>query len=103
MSAISINTGTVANAQSDCAAYLEICDTKGICCTTSNLDNPGDDRVSGQTDVYTKQTILGACANEVGKTNSIKNFRIPGSLLSDPKTVSLAIGGGHKEDGNSSS
>jgi len=86
VSAISINTGTVANAESDCAAYLKICDNKGICCTTSNLDNPGDDRVSGQTDVYTKQTILGSCANE-------------GSLLGDPKTTSMAIGGGHKEDG----
>ena len=103
MSAISINTGTVANAESDCAAYLKICDNKGICCTTSNLDNPGDDRVSGQTDVYTKQTILGSCANEVRKTNSIKHFRIQGSLLGDPKTTSMAIGGGHKEDGNSSS
>ena len=65
---ISIETDTRNNAESDCGAELEICDIKGFCCKTSKLDNkPGDDRESGQTDVYTDETILGFCAKEVDK------------------------------------
>ena len=68
MTEISIETDTRNNAESDCGAELEICDIKGFCCKTSKLDNkPGDDRESGQTDVYTDETILGFCAKEVDK------------------------------------
>ena len=66
MTEISIKTGTLEDAQSDCAVEMEICGVKGICCQTSHLNNvPEDDRENGQTDVYTNQTILGSCAKEV--------------------------------------
>ena len=72
MTEISIKTGTRNNAESDCGAELEICNAERVCCKTSKLDNlPGDDRESGKTDVYTNQTILGACAEEVGKLCSL--------------------------------
>ena len=68
MTEISTKTGTLKHAESDCGAELEICNVEGVCCKTSNLNNmPGDDRESGQTDVYTKETILGLCAREVRK------------------------------------
>ena len=102
MREVSIKTGNIKYAQSDCAADLEICDAQGNCCKTSDLNNPWDDRESGNIDPYTEQTILGSCANEGGRIFSIKNFNIQGSLLGDPKTANLTIGGGHKEDGNSS-
>ena len=80
MTEISIKTGTVKRGESDCQAELKICDNKGKCCKTSFLNNePGDDRESGQTDVYTKETILGACANEVRKLCSTNiSFSSPG-------------------------
>ena len=66
MTEISIKTGTLEDAQSDCAVEMEICDIKGICCQTSYLNNVSEaDRENGQTDVYTNQTILGSCAKEV--------------------------------------
>ena len=66
MTKISIKTGTLEDAQSDCALEMEICGVKGICCQTSYLNNLSeDDRENGQTDVYTNQTILGSCAKEV--------------------------------------
>ena len=64
---ISIKTGSAEYASSDCGADIEICDAQGNCCKTSNLDNLGDDRRGGLTDVYTDQTILGSCQHEVGK------------------------------------
>jgi len=101
---ISIKTGTVDDAESDCGAELEICNVEGVCCKTSKLDNkPGYDRESGQTDVYTKGTVLGACANEVRKLCLINNFfhfTLQGSLLGDIKTAKLTIGGDNKEDGS---
>ena len=40
-----------------------------ICCLTSTdeqgLDNPGDDRERGQTDVHTSKAVLDNCAQEV--------------------------------------
>ena len=75
MTEISTKTGTLKHAESDCGAELEICNVEGVCCKTSKLNNqPGNDRESGQTDVYTKETVLGACAEEVGKLYSFNNF-----------------------------
>ena len=66
MTEISIKTGTLEDAQSDCAVEMEICGVKGICCQTSYLNNVSeDDRENGQTDVYKNQAILGSCAKEV--------------------------------------
>lgn len=67
MTEISTKTGTLKHAESDCGAELEICNVEGVCCKTSHLNNPRDGRESGQTDVYTKETILGLCAREVRK------------------------------------
>ena len=74
MTEISIKTGIVKYAESDCGAELEICNVEGVCCKTSKLNNwPGDDREIGQTNVYTREIILGACAEEVKKC-SINNL-----------------------------
>ena len=104
MTEISIKTGTVDDAQSDCGAELEICNVEEVCCKTSFLDNkPGDDRESGQTNVYTKETILDSCAKEVGKSISFNNHfhsQIQGSITSDLKTATLTITGDNKEDGS---
>ena len=66
MTSIAIKTGTVNAAESGCRAVMEICDEQGNCCQTSTtgngLDNPGDDREKGQTDIYTNTTLLGNCA-----------------------------------------
>ena len=67
MTEISIKTGNNQYGDSNGGAQMEICDDKGICCKTSNLDNePEDDRERGQTDIYKNRTILGSCAEEVG-------------------------------------
>ena len=104
MTEISIKTGTVFDAESDCGAELEICDNKGKCCKTFFLDNkPGDDRESGQTNVYTKETILDSCAREVGKSilfNNSFHSQIQGSITSDLKTATVAITGDDKENGS---
>ena len=67
--AIVIKTGTTADDESDCRAVMEICDNLANCCITSpdrqGLDNPGDDRERGQTDVYTSRSVLNSCAQEV--------------------------------------
>jgi len=78
---VAIKTGNIKYAQSDCAADLEICDAQGNCCKTSDLNNPWNDRESGNTDPYTEQTILGSCAKE--------------GLHGDPKTAKLTVGGGN--------
>ena len=75
MTETSIKTGTVKYAESDCGVELEICNVEGVCCKTSFLNNkPGDDRESGQTDVYTKETILGACAEKVNYVHLTTSF-----------------------------
>merc|ERR1719507_2582739 len=67
VSSIAIKTGTVPNAQSDCRAVMELCDRQRNCCQTTpngqGLDNPGNDRESGQTDIYTNRAVLGNCAH----------------------------------------
>ena len=69
MSTIAIKTGTEKHAESNARVVVEICDSQGTCCQTSSdgrgLDNPGQDRKIGQTDVYTNSAILGNCAQEV--------------------------------------
>ena len=57
---VAIKTGTTARAGSEAVATLRICDGLDNCCQTEDLDNPGDDRVSGQTDVYEK-SLLSTC------------------------------------------
>ena len=72
MTEISIKTGNHQDNNSNCGAQMEICDVKGICCKTSNLDNePEVDREKGKTDIYKNPTILGSCAEEVG---TLKQF-----------------------------
>ena len=63
---VAIKTGTTARAGSEAVATLRICDGLDNCCQTEDLDNPGDDRVSGQTDVYEK-SLLSTC-RQVQKT-----------------------------------
>ena len=103
MTEISIKTGTLDHAESDCGAELEICNVEGVCCKTSFLNNePGDDRGSGQTNVYTKETILDSCAREVGKSilfNSPFHSQIQGSITSDLKNATVTITGDNKKDG----
>ena len=67
VSTISTKTGTDQYAGSNARVVVEICDNQGACCQTSSdgLDNPGQDREIGQTDVYTNQAILDNCAQEV--------------------------------------
>ena len=67
MSSISTKTGTRTFAESPARVVVEICDSQGTCCQTSSdgLDNPGQDRRKGQTDVYTNTAILGNCTQEV--------------------------------------
>ena len=67
VSTIATKTGTDGHAESNARVVVEICDSQGTCCQTSSdgLDNPGQDRENGQTDVYTSTTILGNCAQEV--------------------------------------
>lgn len=67
VSTIATKTGTNDHAESNARVVVEICDSQGTCCQTSSdgLDNPGQDREIGQTDVYTNTTILGNCAQEV--------------------------------------
>ena len=67
MSTIATKTGTDQYAASNARVVVEICDSQGTCCQTSSdgLDNPGQDRENGQTDVYTNSSILGNCAQEV--------------------------------------
>ena len=69
VSTIATKTGTDQYAASNARVVVEICDSQGTCCQTSSdgrgLDNPGQDREIGQTDVYTSTAILGTCAQEV--------------------------------------
>ena len=69
MSTIATKTGTSKYAKSKARVVAEICDTRGTCCQTSSegrgLDNSGEDRQIGQTDVYTDNGILGSCSQKV--------------------------------------
>ena len=65
VSTIATKTGTSQDSASNARVVVEICDSQGTCCQTSSLDNPGQDREKGQTDVYTNTAILGNCTQEV--------------------------------------
>ena len=73
MAAITTKTGTMSSADSSARVVLELCGSGGGCCQTSTdgrgLDNPGEDRRKGQTDVYTATSILGNCAEQVVWSN----------------------------------
>ena len=73
MASITIKTGAGHAADSLARVVLELCGSKGGCCQTSTngrgLDNPGNDRRNGQTDVYTAKSILGKCAEQVVWSN----------------------------------
>ena len=91
MSKIVTKTGIVNSAQSKARVVVEICDTRGTCCQTSDgrlgrgLDNnPGIDRQKGQTDIYTDTAIIGNCAEKV---------------VGDPKTVKLTTSDPDGNDG----
>ena len=69
MATLTTKTGAGAHAESSARVVLELCGSEGGCCQTSKdgrgLDNPGEDRRKGQTDVYTATSILGNCAEQV--------------------------------------
>ena len=58
---ISVKTGNQSSAESDAVADLQICDGFGACCQTLGLDNAGNDRQRGQTDVYSG-SLLSNCS-----------------------------------------
>ena len=67
MSKISIKTGNGRSQDSDCDAFLKICDANNNCCkTTSNsggLDDPyKNDREKDETDMYTENALLNTCS-----------------------------------------
>ena len=66
---ITTKTSAEVNAESLARVVLDLCGSEGGCCQTSTegrgLDNPGEDRRNGQTDVYTATSILGNCAEQV--------------------------------------
>ena len=61
---ISIKTGTHTRAATDAVATLRICDSLNKCCQTGDLDNHGNDRAKGQTDVY-ENSLLSDCRQVV--------------------------------------
>merc|ERR1711934_1310339 len=61
---VKIKTGIVAYASTDATPSLKICDGLSACCDTSGLDNYGNDRPSGQVDVYEAEWQLGNCTEE---------------------------------------
>ena len=73
MAIITTKTSAKENADSLARVVLDLCGSEGGCCQTSTdgrgLDNPGEDRRKGQTDVYTATSILGNCAEQVGHSN----------------------------------
>ena len=85
VSSISIKTGSIQKAESDCKAVMEICDVERNCCQTSvdgrGLDNPGLDRQRGKTDVYTTPSLLGNCAQEVINICNLQPFIQPISII----------------------
>ena len=73
MAIITTKTSAKENADSLARVVLDLCGSEGGCCQTSTdgrgLDNPGEDRRVGQTDVYTATPILGNCAEQVEHSN----------------------------------
>ena len=59
-----IKTGTRRNSNSDAVPTLEICDSFDKCCKTADLDNAGNDRENGKTDIY-HNGRLGSCKQVV--------------------------------------
>ena len=70
---ITVKTSAEEYAESLARVVLDLCGSEGGCCQTSKdgrgLDNPGEDRRKGQTDVYTATSILGNCAEQVEHSN----------------------------------
>ena len=58
---VRIKTGTLTHASTDATPDLQICDGLGSCCKTLGLDNSGNDRPSGQIDVYKGLELLADC------------------------------------------
>ena len=87
MATITTKTGAGHAAESSARVVLELCGSKGDCCQTSTagrgLDNPGDDRRKGQTDVYTATSILGKCAEQVVWSN-VGDFLLVKLSTGDP-------------------
>ena len=52
MTKISVKTGDEASAETDAVADVHIWDGLGTCCRTLGLENAGNDRQKGLTDVY---------------------------------------------------
>ena len=73
MAIITVKTSAEEYADSLARVVLDLCGSEGGCCQTSTdgrgLDNPGNDRGMGQTDVYTAKSILGKCAEQVVWSN----------------------------------
>ena len=73
MAIITVKTSAEEYAESLARVVLDLCGSEGGCCQTSTdgrgLDNPGEDRRKGQTDVYTATSILGNCAEQVVWSN----------------------------------
>ena len=64
MKRITTQTGNRQGANSDCALTIKVCDVKGSCCQTVNLDdNVKNDREKGKTDTFTQPALLGTCAS----------------------------------------
>ena len=57
---ISIKTGSETRSGSDAVATMKICDGDNNCCETGDLDNAGNDRSKGKTDVY-ENSLLSGC------------------------------------------
>jgi len=87
---ITTKTGAGYAAETYARVVLELCGSKGGCCRTSTrgrgLDNPGEDRRKGQTDVYTGTSILGNCAE-------------PGILKGSPARATLTTSDPDGSDG----
>ena len=67
VSKISIKTGKGKSEESDCDAFLKICDVNNNCCkTTSNSGGLADpyknDREKDETDMYTENALLNTCS-----------------------------------------
>ena len=75
---ISIKTGTRSNSQSDAVPTLEICDSFQTCCKTTDLDNTGNDRKNGKTDIY-HNGRLGSC-KQVASPHLNKTYILLGPI-----------------------
>ena len=62
MTKISVKTGDEASAETDAVADVQICDGLGTCCKTLELNNAGNDRQKGLTDVYSGSYLLSDCS-----------------------------------------